>query len=50
MIEPLFMRFIIDGVLLNAEPGLGRRACRACTRAGALFLGVIVAVEPDRAS
>ena len=42
MIEPLFMRFIIDRVLLNAELDLDARVVRLHL-AGALFLGVIIA-------
>src|SRR6185295_16038040 len=41
MIEPLFMRFIIDRVLLNTELGLGPRLTRLHF-AGALFVAVIV--------
>jgi ATP-binding cassette subfamily B protein/subfamily B ATP-binding cassette protein MsbA len=41
MIEPLFMRFIIDRVLLNANLDAASRLSRLNT-AGALFVGVIV--------
>jgi ATP-binding cassette subfamily B protein len=41
MIEPLFMRFIIDRVLLNASLDAASRLSRLHT-AGALFVGVIV--------
>ena len=41
MIEPLFMRFIVDRVLLNAELDPTARLSRLHT-AGALFVGVIV--------
>ena len=41
MVEPLFMRFIIDRVLLNAELDTASRLARL-HRAGALFLGVIL--------
>jgi ATP-binding cassette subfamily B protein/subfamily B ATP-binding cassette protein MsbA len=41
MIEPLFMRFIIDRVLLNANLDAAARLSRLHT-AGALFVGVIV--------
>jgi ATP-binding cassette subfamily B protein/subfamily B ATP-binding cassette protein MsbA len=41
MVEPLFMRFIIDRVLLNAELDASSRLARL-HGAGALFLGVIL--------
>ena len=42
MVEPLFMRFIVDRVLLN--PRLGRLArFRSLNGAGALFLGLVIA-------
>ncbi|MDQ3950566.1 MAG: ABC transporter ATP-binding protein/permease, partial [Gemmatimonadota bacterium] len=41
MIEPLFMRFIIDRVLLNAELNTASRLARLHTT-GAVFLGVII--------
>ena len=41
MIEPLFMRFIVDRVLLNAGLDPAARLSRLHT-AGALFVGVIV--------
>jgi ATP-binding cassette subfamily B protein len=41
MIEPLFMRFIVDRVLLNSDLGATSRLVYLQT-AGALFLGVIV--------
>jgi ATP-binding cassette, subfamily B, bacterial len=41
MIEPLFMRFIIDRVLLNAELDSAARLTRL-QQAGAVFLGVVV--------
>ncbi len=41
MIEPLFMRFIIDGVLLNTTLDTASRFSRLHA-AGALFLGVIL--------
>ena len=41
MIEPLFMRFIIDRVLLNSELDTASRLTRLHL-AGALFVGVIV--------
>jgi ATP-binding cassette subfamily B protein len=41
MIEPLFMRFIIDRVLLNVELDTASRLDRL-QMAGALFLGVVV--------
>jgi ATP-binding cassette, subfamily B, bacterial len=41
MIEPLFMRFIIDGVLLNDQLDQSSRLFRL-NLAGALFVGVIV--------
>jgi ATP-binding cassette subfamily B protein len=42
MIEPLFMRFIIDGVLLNESLDTASRLARL-HRTGAIFLGVILA-------
>ena len=39
MVEPLFMRFIIDRVLLNAALDTRGAAARACNLAGATFLG-----------
>src|SRR5262245_8874274 len=44
MIEPLFMRFIIDRVLLNRELESATRSVRIHI-AGALFLGVIVLAQ-----
>ena len=44
MIEPLFMRFIIDRVLLNTELDTASRLTRLHL-AGVVFLGVIVALE-----
>jgi ATP-binding cassette, subfamily B, bacterial len=41
MIEPLFMRFIIDNVLLNTELDTASRLTRVHL-AGAVFLGVII--------
>jgi ATP-binding cassette subfamily B protein/subfamily B ATP-binding cassette protein MsbA len=41
MIEPLFMRFIIDRVLLNSELDSGARMTRL-QQAGAVFLGVVI--------
>ena len=41
MIEPLFMRFIIDRVLLNSSLGTAERLSRLNV-AGALFVGVII--------
>jgi ATP-binding cassette subfamily B protein len=41
MVEPLFMRFIIDGVLLNTELDTSARLARL-HGAGAAFLGVIL--------
>jgi ATP-binding cassette subfamily B protein/subfamily B ATP-binding cassette protein MsbA len=41
MIEPLFMRFIVDGVLLNADLDTASRLAEL-NLAGAAFLGVIV--------
>ncbi|HSA57782.1 MAG TPA: ABC transporter ATP-binding protein [Gemmatimonadaceae bacterium] len=41
MIEPLFMRFIIDGVLLNSQLDDASRLARL-NLAGATFLGVII--------
>ena len=41
MIEPLFMRFIIDRVLLNAELDSAARMTRL-QQAGAVFLGVVI--------
>jgi ATP-binding cassette subfamily B protein/subfamily B ATP-binding cassette protein MsbA len=41
MIEPLFMRFIVDRVLLNASLDTAARMARLHT-AGAVFVGVIV--------
>src|SRR5688572_5402435 len=41
MIEPLFMRFIVDRVLLNAELDMASRLARL-QMAGAVFLGVVV--------
>ena len=42
MIEPLFMRFIIDRVLLNASLDTASRLTRLHL-AGALFVGVVIA-------
>jgi ATP-binding cassette subfamily B protein/subfamily B ATP-binding cassette protein MsbA len=41
MIEPLFMRFIIDNVLLTADPASAARVT-ALHVAGAVFVGVVV--------
>jgi ATP-binding cassette subfamily B protein/subfamily B ATP-binding cassette protein MsbA len=41
MVEPLFMRYIIDRVLLNTELDQGARLARL-NMAGGLFLGVII--------
>ncbi len=41
MIEPLFMRFIIDGVLLETDQAVAARLARL-QWAGAAFLGVVV--------
>lgn len=41
MIEPLFMRFIIDRVLLNSELSTGSRLARL-QLVGAAFLGVVI--------
>ena len=44
MIEPLFMRFIIDKVLLNAAMDQGEKLSRLHLT-GALFLGVVVLIN-----
>ena len=48
MIEPLFMRFIIDRVLLNTDAGRGGAADAAAPRRARCSWRSIVAVEPGQ--